>query len=299
MVVQIPFQKHLDFEYGKVDQLSPLIRRVIADNPSPFTLFGTGTYIVGRGQVAVIDPGPADQKHIDAILAATKGEVITHIFVTHTHVDHSPGCALLQQHTAAPNYAYARHGSGRERDDSDFGADWDFTPDILLADDESVESDTWSLSALFTPGHASHHLSFYLSQERALFCGDAVMGWSTTIVSPPDGNMVDYMKTLQRLLERDDAVYYPTHGAPIQTPGPYLQALYQHRLEREQQVIDCVASGLHTVEAMLPVIYHELDKAMYPAAQRSLMATIECLVERQQLVTHIIDNKLKIRLAVE
>jgi len=162
---------------------------VIAENPGPFTFYGTGTYIVGRGQVAVIDPGPADQQHIDAILAATQGEVISHIFVTHTHVDHSPGCALLQQHVNAKTYAYACHGK-----------------------------EDWSLTGVFTPGHAANHMGFYLPQERALFCGDAVMGWSTTIVSPPDGNMVAYMHTLDRLLARDDDIYYPTHGAPIPNP---------------------------------------------------------------------------------
>lgn len=291
MAVEIPFQKNLDFDYGKADQLSPLIRRVIAENPSPFTFYGTGTYIVGRGQVAVIDPGPADQNHIDSILAALQDEVITHIFVTHTHVDHSPGCVLLQQQVNAKTHAYARHGSGRERDESDFGADWDFNPDVMLKDGESIGSETWSLEAVFTPGHASNHLSFYLPQEQALFCGDAVMGWSTTIVSPPDGNMVDYMKTLDRLLERDDSVYYPTHGAPIQNPDPFVRALYQHRLEREQQVADSVAAGLRSVSAMLPVIYSELDPSMYPAAQRSLLATIECLVEKKQLISTVVDNE--------
>ncbi len=293
MAVEIPFQKDLNFEYGKADQLSPLIRRVIAKNPSPFTFYGTGTYIVGRGQVAVIDPGPADQNHIDSILAALQNEVISHIFVTHTHVDHSPGCVLLQQQVDAKTYAYARHGddSGRERDDSEFGADWDFKPDVLLEDGESIQTQTWSLEAIFTPGHASNHLSFYLPQERALFCGDAVMGWSTTIVSPPDGNMVDYMKTLDRLLERDDAIYYPTHGAPIEKPDPFVRALYQHRLEREQQVADCVASGLHSLAEMLPVVYSELDPSMYPAALRSLMATIECLVEKNQLISTVVDNE--------
>ncbi len=293
MAVEIPFQKDLNFEYGKADQLSPLIRRVIAKNPSPFTFYGTGTYIVGRGQVAVIDPGPADQNHIDSILAALQNEVISHIFVTHTHVDHSPGCVLLQQQVDAKTYAYARHGddSGRERDDSEFGADWDFKPDVLLEDGESIQTQTWSLEAIFTPGHASNHLSFYLPQERALFCGDAVMGWSTTIVSPPDGNMVDYMKTLDRLLERDDAIYYPTHGAPIEKPDTFVRALYQHRLEREQQVTDCVASGLHSLAEMLPVVYSELDPSMYPAALRSLMATIECLVEKNQLISTVVDNE--------
>ena len=292
MAVDIPFQKHLEFEYGKVDQLSPLIRRVIANNPSPFTLHGTGTYIVGRDKVAVIDPGPADPAHIDAILKATRGESITHILVTHTHTDHSPGCALLQQHTDANTFAFGVHGLGRTRDESDFGADWQFVPDKKLTDGETLESESWSLTSVFSPGHAANHLSFYLAQERALFCGDAVMGWSTTIVSPPDGNMVDYMQTLERLLLREDNTYYPTHGAPITAPNDYVRALYNHRLEREQQVMDCVASGVQSVEAMLPVVYSELDPAMYPAAARSLLATIECLVADKRLCECVDDGEI-------
>ncbi len=292
MAVDIPFQKHLEFEYGKVDQLSPLIRRVIANNPGPFTFHGTGTYIVGRERVAVIDPGPADPDHIDAILNATRGETITHILVTHTHVDHSPGCVLLQQHTDAKTFAFGVHGLGRTRDDSDFGADWLFVPDKKLADGETLESESWSLTGVYSPGHAANHLSFYLAQERALFCGDAVMGWSTTIVSPPDGSMVDYMQTLDRLLLRDDNIYYPTHGAPITEPNDYVQALYEHRLEREQQVIDCVASGVQSVNAMLPVVYSELDPAMYPAAARSLLATIECLVAGKRLRKCVDDSEI-------
>jgi len=283
MTVDIPFQKHLEFEYGRVDQLSPLVRRVIANNPSAFTFYGTGTYIVGRNKVAIIDPGPADSDHIDAILKATRGETITHILVTHTHLDHSPGCVLLQKHTDAKTYAFGKHGLGRTRDESDFGADWQFVPDEKLADGQILESESWSLTSVFSPGHAANHLSFYLPLERALFCGDAVMGWSTTIVSPPDGNMVDYMHTLDRLLARDDDIYYPTHGAPITAPANYVQALYDHRLEREQQVIDCVAAGVHSVNSMLPVVYSELDPAMYPAAARSLLATIECLVAKRRL----------------
>ncbi len=291
MAVEIPFQKKLDFEYGKVDRLSPMVRRVIAENPSPFTFYGTGTYIIGTGQVAVIDPGPADQKHIEAVLSATRGEEITHIFVTHTHVDHSPGCALLQQQVDAKTHAYACHASGSKRDDSDFGADWDFRPDVQLADNQTIALGDWRLTSVHTPGHASNHLSFYLPQEQALFCGDAVMGWSTTIVSPPDGNMVEYMKTLGRLITREDAIYYPTHGAPIQNPQRFVQALYQHRLEREKQVVDCVRSGLHSIPAMLPVVYSELDPSMYPAAQRSLMATIECLLEKKHLVSSLVGGQ--------
>jgi len=283
MAVEIPFQKHLDFEYGVADPLSPLVRRVIANNPSAFTFFGTGTYIVGRGEVMVIDPGPADERHIKAILSAIPGEKITHILVTHTHVDHSPGCVLLQQQTDAKTYALGKHGLGRQYDEADFGADWDFQPDVLLSDGESVSNQQCHLTCLATPGHAANHLSFCLEQENALFCGDAVMGWSTTIVSPPDGNMVAYMNTLQLLLERKDRIYYPTHGAPIENPAGYVRALYNHRLEREQQVLDCVANGLHTLEDMLPVVYRDTDPAMYPAASRSLLATIECLLNKQSL----------------
>jgi len=180
MAVEIPFQKDLEFEYGRSTQ---------------------------------------------------------HILVTHTHADHSPGCSLLQQHTDAKTYAMGKHGLGRVRDDSEFGADWDFTPDVQLSDGDELRTNEWSLSSVYTPGHAANHLSFYLAQENALFCGDAVMGWSTTIVSPPDGNMLEYMNTLERLLQRNDEFYYPTHGAPIEQAKGYVQALYEHRLERQQQVI--------------------------------------------------------------
>ncbi len=294
MAVQIPFQKNLEFEYGVADQISPLVRRVIANNPSAFTFYGTGTYIIGHGNVAIIDPGPADQTHIDAIISATQGEKITHVFVTHTHVDHSPGCDLLRQHTNAKTYALGRHGMGRDRDELEFGADWDFQPDVLLTDGEKVVGDQWSLSSVFSPGHAANHLSFYLEQENALFCGDAVMGWSTTIVSPPDGNMHDYLNTLKMLKAREDKIYYPTHGAPIESPGAYVQALYDHRLEREQQVIECIKEKLHTVNDMLAVVYSELDPAMYPAASRSLLATIESLIARKRLKTesHPVEEKI-------
>ena len=291
MAVEIPFQKHLDFEYGVADTLSPLVRRVIANNPGAFTFFGTGTYIVGRDEVMVIDPGPADEQHISAILSAVEGETITHILVTHTHLDHSPGCALLQKKTNAKTYALGSHGLGRAHDESDFGADWDFQPDVLLSDGESIANQHYQLSCLATPGHAANHLSFYLEQENALFCGDAVMGWSTTIVSPPDGNMLAYMHTLQLLLTRKDHVYYPTHGAPIENPITYVRALYNHRLEREQQVLDCVADGLHTLKDMLPVVYSETDPAMYPAASRSLLATIECLLYKESLYQKKGDNE--------
>jgi glyoxylase-like metal-dependent hydrolase (beta-lactamase superfamily II) len=274
----IDFNEKPEFTYGECDQLSPLVRRIIANNPGPFTFTGTGTYLVGTGEVAVIDPGPADPEHIDAVLQATAGETISHILVTHRHVDHSPGCALLQQHTDADTWAWASDST-----DGGFGLDTQFTPDHTLADGDSLSSDQWQLDCLYTPGHASDHLSFYLPAENALFCGDVVMGWSTTIVSPPDGNMAQYMASLQRLRARTDAIYYPTHGAPIEKPQTYVEQLYQHRIERENQVINCIRKGFHTIDEMVPVMYADLDRSMYPAASRSVLATIEYLVESGKL----------------
>ena len=271
-----------EFEYGVADRLSAGIRRVICNNPGSFTFTGTGTYIVGEGEVAVIDPGPADAQHINAILAATSGESITHILITHTHIDHSPGCRILQQHCNAPSYAFGPHGV--TEDGGGFGADLDFTPDRRLHDGDTVQVGDLELQALHTPGHASNHLSFYLPAENALFCGDGVMGWSTTIVSPPDGSMKDYMASLTALMQRDDSVYYPAHGAPITNPGIYVRQLHAHRTERENQVLACIGKGVHTVADMLPLIYRHLEPEMFLAAERSLFATVECLALQHRIV---------------
>lgn len=289
-MVTLPHNGRPEFEYGVVDQLSANIRRVICNNPGPFTFTGTGTYLVGRGSVAVIDPGPDDPAHIDALLHATRGEEITHILVTHTHVDHSPGCALLQPHCDAPTYAYAAHGQGG------FGADMDFQPDCLLADGEILQIGEVTLDALYTPGHAANHLSFFLPQENALFCGDVVMGWSSTIVVPPDGNMKAYMASLNRLMQRDDAIYYPAHGAPLHDPQAYVRALYAHREAREQQVLACLSTEPISVDAMVLKIYHDLNPALLPAAEQSLLATLGYLIEKGQVQNRIVHNKMTYRL---
>lgn len=293
MTTSIPFVKKIDFAYGIVDELSPLVRRVIANNPGSFTYTGTGTYIIGRGNVAIIDPGPADDAHIEALLAATEGETITHILVTHTHTDHSPGCKLLQRRCSAETWSFGPHGYGRSGsrpDQEKFGADVDFKPDNQVIDGQLVHGGDegqceWTLECIHTPGHAANHLSFYLAQEKALFCGDAVMGWSTTIVSPPDGNMKEYMDTLSLLLRRNDPLYYPTHGAPVKSPQPFVEALYAHRVEREEQILRCVGEGLSTVSAMVPAVYSGVDSSLFPAAARSLFATVECLAEQGRLHT--------------
>ncbi len=280
MASSIPFRRELDFSYGEVSHVAPGIRRVIAENPSPFTLYGTGTYILGRGEVAVIDPGPADGAHIAKLLEALEGETISHIFITHTHMDHSPGCRLLQAHTDAKSYAYGPHGAGKLEQGVpvEEGGDMEFEPDELVRDGDVLTGDDWSVECVFTPGHTSNHMCYQLRESKALFTGDHVMGWSTSIISPPDGDMGAYIASLDRLLERDDAVYWPTHGPCIDDPKPHVQAFIEHRLARERQIIDCIEQGVHRIEDMVPMMYTELPEFMYPAAARSVLASMEHLV---------------------
>lgn len=282
MALKIPFRRDLEFEYGKADRLSPNLRRVIANNPSPFTLYGTGTYILGTGNVAVVDPGPADPAHVDAILQATKGETITHMLVTHTHLDHSPGCRLLGEACNAGTYAYGPHGAGKlEQGVSvEEGGDMDFVPDVKVSPGQVIEGDGWSVECVYTPGHTSNHICYQLREDKALFSGDHVMGWSTSIISPPDGDMKSYMASLQMLLERDDEIYWPTHGPAITQPKPHVEAFIAHRRERESQIASCLERGVQKIREMVPTMYADLPEFMYPAAARSVFAAMVYLVER-------------------
>ena len=286
MAVEIPYRRELDFEYGQVDTLAPGIRRVIANNPGPFTFSGTGTYILGTGKVAVIDPGPDDQEHIDAILAALEGESISHILVTHTHMDHSPGCKKLQAACDAPTYAYGRHGAGKIEQgiNVEEGGDMDFDPDHLVRHGDIIEGGDWSVECVYTPGHTSNHMCFSLREQKALFSGDHVMGWSTSIVSPPDGDMSEYMDSLELLLDRDDVIYWPTHGPCIEEPKAHVRAFIQHRQEREQQIIDCLEQGIFNIREMVPAMYHDTPEFMYPAAARSVLAAMDNLLKKQRVV---------------
>ncbi|PHQ68658.1 MAG: hypothetical protein COB93_10140 [Sneathiella sp.] len=189
MAVKVPFLKDLEFEYGVSEQLSPLIRRVIANNPSAFTFHGSGTYIIGKGEVAVIDPGPLDDEHIAALTRALKGEMVTHILITHTHMDHSPAAEPLKQLTGAKTYGFGPHGSGKPDLQLEEGGDMDFVPDVTIMDGDVIVGNGWTVEAIHTPGHLSNHMCFGLLEEKTLFTGDHVMGWSTTVVSPPDGDM--------------------------------------------------------------------------------------------------------------
>jgi len=280
----IPFVRAFDFAYGRRDQVSLLIQRVIADNPGPFTFTGTGTYVVGRpeagAEVAVIDPGPLDQAHLGALMAAVEGRRVSHVLVTHTHRDHAPLARPFAEATGARIWA-ARppvretHASGALDEDDDA----EFAPDGVLTGGEVIQGDGWTIEAMFTPGHASNHMAFALREENALFCGDHVMGWSTTVVAPPDGNMRQYLASLDAVIARDFYVLWPTHGAPVTEVRPFLEAYRAHRLEREAQILERLAAGNRMVGEMVPVLYAAVDQRLWPAASLSVLAHLIKLVE--------------------
>jgi glyoxylase-like metal-dependent hydrolase (beta-lactamase superfamily II) len=285
MTTEIPFRRDLDVDYGVAASLTPLIRRVVARNPGPFTFKGTGTYIVGRGRVAVIDPGPSLAEHVEALLQALRGETISHILVTHTHMDHSPAAAAVKRETGARTYGFGRHGSGRAEDRTgvggvtEEGGDHDFVPDIALRDGDSLEGPGWRLTAVYTPGHTSNHLCFALAEEHVLFSGDHVMGWSTSVIAPPDGDMAAYRRSLGKLLRRDDTVYWPTHGPAIVDPKPFVEAFIAHRRERAEAILKRLAQGDETVEAIVAQVYLGLDPRLKGAAARSVLAHLVELEE--------------------
>lgn len=277
----IPFSRDLTFEYGVAHQVAPKIRRIVARNPSPFTLYGTGTYIVGEGDVAVVDPGPDDPAHIDALVAELAGETLTHILITHTHRDHSPGTSLLQQALGGESYGFGPHGSGRPEPGGEVeeGADHDFTPNQKLRDGDVIDGPGFTIESIHTPGHCSNHMCFRLREARTLFCGDHVMGWSTTVVAPPDGDMQAYMHSLRKLQGAGDALYVPTHGTTIANPDPFVEAYIAHREDRERQILDCLNRGVGRVFAMVEDMYAEVDRRLHPAAARSVLAHLIHLVE--------------------
>ena len=287
----IPYVRQFDFTYGRRDQVSPLIQRVIADNPGPFTFTGTGTYIVGRdmpgARVAVIDPGPEDEAHLHALLRAVKGRTVSHILVTHTHRDHAPlSRALAEAVGGAPILAAKPHGPTVHASDAldqaamDEDDDADFKADIILSDGDRIEGDGWTLEAMATPGHASNHMAFVLREENSLFSGDHVMGWSTTVVAPPDGDMTAYMASLDRVLTRGFSTLWPTHGPAITQVAPFLKAYRHHRLEREAQIMARLAAGDETIAEMVPALYAAVDPRLWPAASLSVLAHLIALVDR-------------------
>ena len=281
----IPFVREVKFEYGICDRLTPLIRRVVANNPGPFTYLGTGTYIIGNGEVAVIDPGPDMDDHLQAILAATAGERITHIFVTHNHLDHSPLARPLAAISGATIYACAQQGVPTDPEIRlEAGDDRVFTPDVGLCDGGVFNGGDWTMEAIPTPGHTSNHICYALLEENALFSGDHIMGWSTTVISPPDGDMGDYFASLDRVKARNFTTLWPTHGPPITEPGPFVQAYIDHRRGREAQIVAALASGFTRIKPMVAELYQAVDVRLHPAAAHSVMAHMIQLVKEGRVL---------------
>ncbi len=316
----ISFNTEFEPSYGQRVDISPLIRRVVANNPNPFTFTGTGVYLIGRGSVAVIDPGPSLDDHLDAVEAALEpGERIERILVTHTHTDHTAGVDKLQARTGAPTYGFGPHGpvpdahpldglsfdehfSAEEAEEfrtawentpdelKREGPDHDFVPDVAVTDGELI-GDTdgrWQVEVVHTPGHTSNHVCFSLiddgNGDRVLFTGDHVMGWATSVISPPDGDLLDYMNSLSKLLGRDDARYWPTHGPAIENPKDYVRSFIEHRRGREKQIVAALAEGPTSIKHLVPTMYADVDKRLWRAAANSVFAHLLAL-ERQHRVT--------------
>ena len=262
-----------DMPTGTLLQISPRIGRVLAPNPSHFTYTGTQTYLVGTADLAVIDPGPQDEDHLAALVAAIGDRPVRAILCTHTHRDHSPAARPLSLRTGAPVIGCAPLMLEDDGPRADAAFDPSYDPDRILSDGEQLMGEDWTLEAVTTPGHTSNHLCFALLQENALFTGDHVMGWSTSVISPPDGDMADYMRSMQRLLDRDDAVYYPAHGAPVPNPRRLVRGMMGHRKQREGQIIRFLErNGVSEIPAMVAEMYKGVDPRLHPAAGRSVLA---------------------------
>lgn len=283
---------------GSAEDVTPRVRRVLADNPGPFTYHGTATFLVGAGRdLAVIDPGPQHEAHLDALIAAIGRRHVSHILVTHTHRDHSPLARTLAERTGAPILAYGPHGAGARRlapkiadlmPDGEFeaGADWNFRPDVMIGDDARITGDGWTIRAIHTPGHAANHLCFSLEEEGILFTGDHVMGWSTSVIAPPDGDMAAYMHSLERLLGRDqDRLYLPTHGPGIREPHAHVRQLLHHRRLREATIRRLLSEmQVASIADLVLRVYPELDPRLYPAAAASTLAHLIALFEEGKVM---------------
>lgn len=306
-----------DITWGQPQQLSGMVRRVTASNPSKFTFKGTGTYIVGRGKVAVIDPGPADSEHIQAVLRAVEGEEVSHVVITHTHIDHSPGTAELVEATGAVTFGFGAHPAdpadypyyfetgdiGAASDtasdtasdsgdtdgaDTEKSGDTHFKPQETLSHGDIIDGDGWTLECLHTPGHISNHVCFALAQEHALFTGDHIMGWSSTVIPPPHGDLARYLDSLRLLLARADRTYYPTHGPAIETakrrsPQGFVRAVLDHRQERTRQILHCLGSGPHTIAELVAKMYADKPQQLHKPAAQSVLAHLIYLLETNQI----------------
>jgi len=286
----IPFNRDFALAPGQVEEIAPGIRRLLVNNPSPFTFTGTVTYLVGRGDVAVIDPGPNDPAHLDALTRTLAGENVSHILVTHTHRDHSPAAATLKALTGAPILAEGPHRAARaalagEVSGVEAGGDTDFVPDLCLRDGDIVEGRDWQLEAVTTPGHTVNHMVYALRGRGCAFVGDHVMGWSTSIVAPPDGAMSDYMASLGKLLGREEDTYYSGHGPTIDHARRFVGFYMRHRKAREASILHRLGKGAADIPTLVRAIYIGLDARLVRAAGLSVFAHLEDMVARGEVET--------------
>ena len=286
MTAELTFKKTMAFEYGVPSEIAPEVMRLVANNPSPFTFKGTNTYIVGSTTLALIDPGPHDDAHFDAIMKTIAGRSVSHVLITHTHRDHTDGLARVLEATGAKTVGYGRAaltpGDVRTSPSGTEFVDQSFLPDVVLRHGDHIESPDWKLDAVFTPGHAPDHLCFALADRRVLFSGDHVMAWNTTVVAPPEGNMADYMASLDRLQSRaaHDSVYLPGHGGQIDNPERVVRAFIVHRTWREQAILGAIRDGTDNIRAIVSRVYQGLDEHLVKAAGLSVLAHVENLIAR-------------------
>ena len=275
---------------GISEDIYPNLKRIIAPNPSPMTFWGTNTYILGTNELAIIDPGPAVQSHFDAIMSSlNKNQSITHILITHSHIDHSPLAKQLSERTSAPILAFGESSAGKsaimtnlKNLDGGEGIDYDFKPDVTLNDNQILKNKEWCIKSLHTPGHMGNHLCFSWEGENILFSGDLVMGWATSMVSPPDGDLTDFMNSIKSLqLRSPDKLFFPGHGAPIENPSLRLQELYEHRKKREGEILSALETGLATISEITESVYADLDKRLIIAAKRNVLAHLIDLTSRR------------------
>jgi len=286
----IPFDKTFDLPPGRVEEAMPAVRRLLCDNPGPFTFKGTVSYIIGRGRLAIVDPGPDDAAHVAALLEAVRGETVTHVFVTHTHRDHSPAAARIKAATGAIVLAQGPHRPARplhmgETPRLEAGNDLDFCPDYALADGEVIHGAGWTIEAVATPGHTANHMAFALKEANVLFSGDHVMAWSTPVVAPPDGAMSDYMASLAKLARRSEQIYFPGHGPAVQDAPRFVAAYILHRKAREAAILRQLDKGESDIPALVRAIYLDLDPRLVKAAGLSVLAHLEDLVARGMVAT--------------
>lgn len=285
------FDRSFDPAYGRAVPLAPGVERLTVNNPSAFTFHGTNSYIVGSGSsVAVIDPGPAGERYFQTLMAALDGRTVSHIFVSHTHRDHSPLAHRLQQETGALTVGEGPHRSARplhqgEVNPFEESADADFLPDIAVADGQTVFGDGFSLTALLTPGHCANHACFALDGTGIVFSADHVMAWATSVVAPPDGAMADYMASLERMLRRNDTIFYPGHGGPVHEPASFMRGLRTHRRMRERAILERIRAGDRSIADMVQAIYRDTDPRLHGAAGLSVLAHLEDLVEKGLVIT--------------